>query len=216
MDQIFTAETLGYLASGLVLLTFLMKTMTWLRMIAIVSNVAFILYAWAFGLTPILILHAILLPLNIGRLLEIRRHARMADAAAGLKPGEDSFDWLITLADRRMVPNGTTLFHKGDVGRSLFVIVDGEVFLPEIDVVLKSGAMLGEISLFSAEGKRTLTAVARGPVELAELTERRVREIYFDNPEFAYSLIRVITSRLVSNMGDLESRLAALKTSNSA
>ncbi|MEM9344578.1 MAG: hypothetical protein AAGA87_16175 [Pseudomonadota bacterium] len=43
----------------------------WLRVFAIVSNVLFVVYGWQVGLWPIVLLHAILLPLNAVRLLEI-------------------------------------------------------------------------------------------------------------------------------------------------
>jgi hypothetical protein len=61
---------IGFLASGLVLATFAMKDMVSLRMVAICSNLAFIMYAFFLDLPPILILHVILLPLNGLRLME--------------------------------------------------------------------------------------------------------------------------------------------------
>jgi hypothetical protein len=60
----------GYVASALVLATFSMKSMRALRLLAIASNVAFILYALVADLHPILVLHASLLPLNIVRLAQ--------------------------------------------------------------------------------------------------------------------------------------------------
>ena len=59
-----TAEIIGYLASALVFATFYMKTITPLRAVAVASNVAFISYGYLGGMTPILILHAALLPLK--------------------------------------------------------------------------------------------------------------------------------------------------------
>ena len=67
------ADLFGYVASILVFGTFYMKRMMPLRLTAIASNLAFISYAWAYGLTPILLLHGALLPLNIMRLVELRR-----------------------------------------------------------------------------------------------------------------------------------------------
>ncbi len=60
-------EAAGYLASLLVFITFCMKTMVPLRIAAILSNVAFIAYAFYDVLYPILILHSFLLPLNVVR-----------------------------------------------------------------------------------------------------------------------------------------------------
>lgn len=194
-----TGEVLGYLAAGLVFLTFCMKTMISLRLVAIASNLAFILYAVAADLTPILVLHGLLLPLNLVRLIQIQLNVRSAAAAEKQPSGEETFDWLMPYARTRHLSPGEVLFKKDDEGSSMFVIAEGEIRLPEIDVVLKPGAILGEISLFSGEGRRTVSAEAISPVRLGELTERRVRELYFDNPRFAYSLIRIITRRLLEN-----------------
>ena len=66
-----SCEVIGYIASGLVLATFSMRSMRSLRLTAIASNMAFIAYAAYGHLQPILILHSILLPLNIIRLIQI-------------------------------------------------------------------------------------------------------------------------------------------------
>jgi len=65
-------ELSGYAASALVLATFSMQSMASLRLTAIASNLAFILYAWVAHLHPILMLHGVLLPLNIIRLVQMR------------------------------------------------------------------------------------------------------------------------------------------------
>ena len=63
-------DGLGFAASGLVLATFCMKRLVPLRAMAITSNLAFILYGYAAGIEPVLVLHLILLPVNVMRLLE--------------------------------------------------------------------------------------------------------------------------------------------------
>jgi hypothetical protein len=65
-----SVDGLGFLAAGLVLATFCMKRLVPLRGIAIASNLAFILYGYAARIEPVLVLHLILLPINIIRLLE--------------------------------------------------------------------------------------------------------------------------------------------------
>ena len=61
----------GYVASTLVLLTFVAQDMRLLRTTAIFSNLAFIIYGAIAWLPPGLILHLVLLPLNIVRLAEL-------------------------------------------------------------------------------------------------------------------------------------------------
>ena len=69
-------QALGFLASALVLLTFGMRTMVPMRIAAIASNLAFIAYGVSLELTPVWLLHGILLPLNAYRLLEARPFRR--------------------------------------------------------------------------------------------------------------------------------------------
>jgi CRP/FNR family transcriptional regulator, cyclic AMP receptor protein len=69
----------GYVASALVLLTFVAKDMRVLRTVAIISNLAFITYGTIAWLPPVLILHMVLLPLNIVRLAEIVRASPVRD-----------------------------------------------------------------------------------------------------------------------------------------
>ena len=60
-------DALGFAASLAVLLTFLMPNMFLLRLVAIVSNVLFVLYGSMNHIYPVLILHLILLPINLSR-----------------------------------------------------------------------------------------------------------------------------------------------------
>jgi CRP/FNR family transcriptional regulator, cyclic AMP receptor protein len=69
----------GYVASALVLLTFVAKDIRVLRTVAIFSNLAFITYGTIEWLPPVLFLHMVLLPLNIVRLAEIVRDSRATD-----------------------------------------------------------------------------------------------------------------------------------------
>jgi CRP/FNR family transcriptional regulator, cyclic AMP receptor protein len=63
-------DVIGYLASILVFAAFGMKEMVRLRMVAMSSNIAFIVYGLGLGLTPVWLLHAVLLPLNVWRLVQ--------------------------------------------------------------------------------------------------------------------------------------------------
>lgn len=65
------ADATGYLASGLVLAAFGMKDMVKLRLVAICSNVVFLVYGLSLGLAPVWLLHAVLLPLNLWRLAQV-------------------------------------------------------------------------------------------------------------------------------------------------
>lgn len=77
-----TVDALGWLAAGLTAATFACTEMQRLRLLALAANAAFIAYGAAAGLTPVLVLHLLLAPLNAWRLLHLWR----AEAAAPLSP----------------------------------------------------------------------------------------------------------------------------------
>ncbi len=65
-------DALGYAASIAVLATFLMPTMLPLRVVAILSNILFLLYGYFAHIPPVLFLHATLLPINVARLIALQ------------------------------------------------------------------------------------------------------------------------------------------------
>jgi hypothetical protein len=72
-------DFVGYLAALTVLVTFCMDTIVPLRGLAIASNVLFIVYGIAGQLYPVLLLHAVLLPVNIVKIVRLRLQVRHLD-----------------------------------------------------------------------------------------------------------------------------------------
>jgi hypothetical protein len=68
MEPADLSDLLGYAAAGLMLLTFSARSLSTLRSLAIAANLMFIAYAASASLMPVLVLHALLLPLNVWRL----------------------------------------------------------------------------------------------------------------------------------------------------
>jgi len=68
-----SAESLGWMAGALTLLTFSMRSMVALRVTALAANLVFIAYGATAGLTPVLVLHLLLLPCNAVRLAQLCR-----------------------------------------------------------------------------------------------------------------------------------------------
>ncbi len=69
MDTVAYVDLLGFAAGGTTIVAFACRQMFALRLAAIGANVLFIAYSLTLGLAPILVLHCILLPLNLFRLL---------------------------------------------------------------------------------------------------------------------------------------------------
>lgn len=189
-------ELIGYAAAILTFCTFYMKTMIPLRIVAIGSNFAFMAYGFAGGLYPVLVLHAILLPLNCIRLFQMRTLIRRVREASH---GELSMDWLIPLMTRKALKKGDVLFRKGDPAKGMYLTLSGSIRLVDIDKTVGPGTLIGEIGVFSPYKQRTDTAVCESDAEIGSIDEGKVLELYFQNPKFGFYLIKLVIHRLLQN-----------------
>lgn len=189
-------DGLGYLASALVLLTFCMSTMISLRAVAVCSNLAFIGYGLGAGIHPVLILHIILLPLNLMllfQMVQLLRKAKLA-AATDLSPS-----WLQPFMRAKHFKAGETIFRRGEHADLLYMIISGEVRLPEIDQQLSAGDLFGEIGLFSIERRRTQTALATTDVELLWISDGALKKLCERNPGLSLYFLRLTATRMTQN-----------------
>ena len=185
-------EFMGYFASLLVFGCFYMKTMIPLRWVAIGSNAAFIVYGLMGSLYPIVVLHAILLPLNASRLVQMYR---LIGSVRQASEGEVSIDRLIPFMAKRKLAKGEILFRAGDAADAMYFVLDGTLRLEEFGVEVGPGKLLGEIGVLSPARKRTGTALCQTDVEVAEIAEDKVLQIYYQSPEFGFYLVQLIIQR---------------------
>jgi hypothetical protein len=185
----------AWVAAFLVFLSFFMKTMIPLRIVAIASNVAFISYALlgleygVFGrVYPILVLHTCLLPLNVVRLRQLRRLV----AAVQNATDEDVVRSLVPYMKTELHPQGTALFRQGDAADRLYMVQEGGVHFVEIDKHVAVGEVFGEVGLFAPDGTRALTAVCEQDCRLSAISREKVLELYYQDPRFGYFLIRLV------------------------
>ena len=204
--QVFIVQALGYLASALVFAAFYMRTMLPLRGVAIASNVTFLGYGIALGLWPVAILHALLLPLNIVRLVQARR--LLSDIAAA-RDDDVAIHTLVAALHPRREEKGTILFRKGEMGDIAYYIATGEVRLPEIGASVGAGQLFGEMALLSTGRQRTASAVCATDVVLYRINEQAFLTAFHENPSFAFALTHLIGNRLLANTARLEAALAA-------
>ena len=90
-----------------------------LRVIAVASNVAFLIYGAAAGLVPIFVLHAALLPLNIYRTVQKIYEIKSIKTSV---EGRADINVLIPYMTRRRLSKGTTLFRKGEIADAIFFL----------------------------------------------------------------------------------------------
>jgi CRP/FNR family transcriptional regulator, cyclic AMP receptor protein len=193
-------EVTGYLGGVFCLYAYWSKTMIPLRIAAIVSNIFFMIFAVYHNIIPNILLNLVLLPLNVSRLIAMKRQIDYVKLAT-----ETSFniDWLKPYMKPYNIEAGEVLFKKGDIAREAFFIVNGSIDLVEIGVTLKAGELLGEMGLVTRDNKRTMTAVvakpAEGKVELLSISYQDFTQLYFQNPEFGFYLMRLMAQRMEDN-----------------
>jgi Bacterial inner membrane protein len=74
---VFWIEVIGFCGSALAILTYWMREMIPLRIVAVLGCVCFLAYALLIGAYPLIVMEAILLPINLYRLAELLRPVRL-------------------------------------------------------------------------------------------------------------------------------------------
>jgi CRP/FNR family transcriptional regulator, cyclic AMP receptor protein len=189
-------DFLGYGASLSVLATFCMNTMIPLRAIALGSNVLFCLYGAAAHIYPVLVLHAVLFPINAFRLIQLRR--LMSEIRAARK-SELSLNSLLPFMRRREVSANTILIKKSDTADCLYYLSEGTVEMPDLGKVFESGSVVGEIGVFSKDHSRTATVVCCTDCVVYELSESIAKQIYFQDKTFGFAMMQLVIVHLLED-----------------
>jgi CRP/FNR family transcriptional regulator, cyclic AMP receptor protein len=190
-------DGVGYLGALTTLGTYSMRRMIPLRIVGICANCLFIAYGLLASVYPQLFLHCILLPLNAFRLREMLQLISQVKAAS---QGNLKMEWLKPYMTSRSVKQGEVLFHQGDFSTAMFYTVSGRYRLNEIGKEIGPGHIIGEIGLITPDNKRTLTFEAIEDGVLLTIAYSHVEELYFQNPQFGFYLLRLIGERLLENV----------------
>ena len=190
-------DYIGYLASIMVLCTFCARTMIPLRVIALGSNVAFLAYGGLLHLYPVLLLHAVLMPVNAWRLTEILRlrgHVRESEGDNAV------FTALLPFATRLTVAQGEVVIRKGEPSDCLYLVFEGALWVTDAKVELGPGTVVGEMGVLSDTHLRTATVTAKKDSALGRVSMQDFDRVYFTNPSLGLSLIRLIIKRLAEEV----------------
>jgi CRP/FNR family cyclic AMP-dependent transcriptional regulator len=193
-------EILGYAALVLLIAGFFMKTIIWLRLLAVASNAAVVLYGVIVPHPLILVLGLAMLAVNVWRLIEMRRLVGAASAATAAQGAPISVDWILPFMRPIDIPQGHVLFRKGEIADAMYFISSGKVKIDELNVEIGKGSLFGEIGILSVDRLRTATVTCVEPCSLLLVSADKVRELYYQNPEFGFFLVGVITRRLTEDL----------------
>jgi hypothetical protein len=186
----------------------MVRTIVPLRIVAIISIVFFIGYGALAGAVATLFLYLLSLPINIIRLRQMLSLVKKAKDSA---QGDLSMDWLRPFMTPRKYKKGDVLFHKGDAAKEMFLTVTGKFLVKEIGIELPPGRIMGELGFIDPRNRRTQTIESLEDGEVLTITYDRLLELYFQNPEFGYYLLRLATERLMQNISRLEGVVAENK-----
>jgi CRP/FNR family transcriptional regulator, cyclic AMP receptor protein len=122
-------------------------------------------------------------------------------------------------ADAKMLEStlaraGDVLFRKGDSANAMFFVMSGRYHDAEIGVDLLPGEVVGELALLSPDQLRTQTLACTENEEVLQITYDQVRQLYYQNPQFAFYFLQLSTQRLFQNIAQLESELAKCKAAS--
>ena len=153
-------------------------------------------YSFMHGTYPTLVLNALLLPLNTWRLYQMVKLVR--DIGTALESDMNA-DWLLKYMRPKRYKAGDIMMARGEYASEAFYVVSGEVDIVEIGESRGPGTLLGEIGLFTPNGRRTMTVRCRTAIEAATIGYDQIKELYFQNPQFGFRLLHLIVARLQSN-----------------
>lgn len=189
-----------------------MKTVIPLRIAGIASAFFFLcsgIFARSF---PSIFLYAMLLPLNSFRLYQLMELIKKVRAAAS---SDLSMDWLEPFMTKRKYKKGEIIFHKGDVADQMFLAAKGKYLVSELNLELRPGHIFGEMGLLTSGFQRTQSVECIESGHLLTISYDKVRELYFENPEFGFYFLRLIGERLLQNLKRAEDMLAAERQKHS-
>lgn len=186
---------LAYVASALTVGSLGMKTMLPLRIFALIGNVIFIFYGVLEHSYFLSAVNLVILPVNIFRMIEIKRLIQNVRDAAN---ENHVFDALMPFARRITPKRGEVLIRKGDPSDSLYLVLEGSLWVEEAKAELGAGTVVGEIGVLSGTRKRTATVIAKTDCVLARVSAEDFQQVYFTHPSVGLSLVRLVIDRLVA------------------
>jgi CRP/FNR family transcriptional regulator, cyclic AMP receptor protein len=130
-------------------------------------------------------------------------------------------EFLVKLAsamDELAFPANHTIFEQGEEGRSLYIVISGEVriHIGDQDLAkLGQGAIFGEMALFDAE-PRSASVTTLEQCDCLTLNQLQLIDAIEETPEIAVNITSALSRRIRELNGKIRSYEAQLKAANLA
>lgn len=202
------ANLLGLIGGAFYVASVTLRTMIPLRIAAIVSNILFIGYGLMAKALPTFFMYAVLLPINCVRLYQIRQLVKKVKIAS---QGDLTMDWLKPFMTKRNFKAGNVLFRKGDAADAMYYTVTGRFLVKELGIELPPGRVMGELGFLAPDNRRTATVECLEDGQVLFIAYDKVRELYFQDPNFGYYFLKLTSERLLQNIARLEREVESCK-----
>ncbi|MCF8722335.1 diguanylate cyclase (GGDEF)-like protein/PAS domain S-box-containing protein [Nitrospina gracilis] len=125
---------------------------------------------------------------------------------------EDTLDELAADCSEIVLDANTVLFEKGDTGKSMYILLEGEVLIyieKKNLATLKPGAYFGEMSLIESQ-PRTASAKTLVPSTLIEINEELFERYFANQPRALMAMMRNLSARSRKISSDLAASLPSM------
>ena len=127
---------------------------------------------------------------------------------------------LQTLADFSNVkryPGGTFLFHEGDPGHEMYVVLEGKVmiskFIPgggeEALAILERGDFFGEMSLIDNAPRSADAKAFQGPATVVAFDQQTLREVEISDPKASIDFIRLLCQLMCQRLREVDEKITS-------
>ena len=115
---------------------------------------------------------------------------------------DSDLESVANILQEKEVPAGTDIIREGEMGESLFIIVEGRVrvhFQNKEVVVLGSGSVFGELAALDYE-PRSASVTAITETFLLELDGTALRQLMAERPRVTRDVIHILCQRIRANL----------------
>lgn len=110
------------------------------------------------------------------------------------------YKWPLEYMKKENFKKGDILFKAGDSADKMFYIHKGSLRLVEINKIINSGQIIGEMGIFSPLKSRTASAVCEEDLEAYTMGRDEVINFFGRDPNLAINLIQLSIKRFIENL----------------